>query len=35
MNELLSIRYCEELDGVLSCFDRIVITGSLQPFCYA
>ena len=35
MNELLSERYCEELDGVLSCFDRIVITGSLQPFYYA
>lgn len=35
MDELLSERYCEELDGVLSCYDRIVITGSLQPFCYA
>jgi hypothetical protein len=35
MNGLLSERYCDELDGVLSCFDRIVITGSLQPFCYA
>jgi hypothetical protein len=35
MTELLSERYCAELDGVLSCYDRIVITGSLQPFCYA
>ena len=35
MDELLSERYREELDGVLSCYDRIVITGSLQPFCYA
>jgi len=35
MNELLSERYYDELDGELSCFDRIVITGSLQPFCYA
>jgi hypothetical protein len=35
MNELLSERYRAELDGVLSCYDRIVITGSLQPFCYA
>jgi hypothetical protein len=35
MNELLSERYCDELDGVVSCFDRIVITGSLQPLCYA
>lgn len=35
MDELLSERYCDELDGVLSCYDRIVITGSLQPLCYA
>jgi len=35
MDELLSERYRAELDGVLSCYDRIVITGSLQPFCYA
>ena len=35
MDELLSERYCNELDGVLSCYDRIVITGSLYPFCYA
>jgi hypothetical protein len=35
MDDLLSERYCAELDGVLSCYDRIVITGSLQPFCYA
>jgi hypothetical protein len=33
--KLLSERYRNELDGVLSCYDRIVITGSLQPFCYA
>ena len=35
MEELLSERYCDDLDGLLSCYDRIVITGSLQPFCYA
>lgn len=35
MDELLSERYANDLDGVLSCYDRIVITGSLQPFCYA
>jgi len=35
MDELLSERYRAELDGVLSCYDRIVITGSLQPLCYA
>jgi hypothetical protein len=35
MDELLSEKYGNELDGVLSCYDRIVITGSLYPFCYA
>src|SRR3989304_4119662 len=35
MNELLTERYADQLDGVLSCYDRLVITGSLQPFCYA
>lgn len=35
MNELLSERYRHELEGVLSCYDRIVITGNLQQFCYA
>jgi hypothetical protein len=35
MNGLLSERYANELDGVLNCYDRIVITGSLPPFCYA
>lgn len=35
MDELLSERYAKDLEGVLSCFDRIVITGSLPPLCYA
>jgi len=35
MDELLSERYADQLDGVLSCYDRIVITGSLMPLCYA
>ena len=35
MDELLSERYREKLDGVVGCYDRIVITGSLQSFCYA
>lgn len=35
MNELFSERYADQLDGVLSCYDRILITGSLVPFCYA
>jgi hypothetical protein len=35
MDELLSERYCNDLDGVVSCYDRIVISGNLQSFCYA
>lgn len=31
----LSGKYADCLHGVLSCYDRIVLTGSLQPFCYA
>jgi len=31
----LSEKYADRLHGVLSCYDRIVLTGSLQPFCYA
>jgi hypothetical protein len=27
MDELLSERYCDGIDGVLNCYDRIVITG--------
>lgn len=35
MDKLLSDRYADQLDGILSCYDRIVITGSLMPLCYA
>jgi hypothetical protein len=28
-------KYAEQIAGVLSCYDRIVITGSVQPLCYA
>lgn len=35
MDELLSERYYQELDGVLSSYDRVVITGNIQSFCYA
>jgi hypothetical protein len=31
----LSERYAENLHGVLSCFDRILITGTLPGACYA
>jgi hypothetical protein len=33
--QLLSEKYQDQLDGVLNCYDRIVLTGSLHPFCYA
>lgn len=32
---LLTERYGEEIKGVLHCYDRVIITGSLQPLCYA
>ena len=33
--DLLTTRYSENLAGVLSCYDRIVITGTLPGACYA
>ena len=33
--KLLTEKYADVLDGVLSCYDRIVIQGNIQPFCYA
>jgi hypothetical protein len=35
MTEMLTDRYRERLAGVLSCYDRIVITGTLPGACYA
>lgn len=32
---LLTERYATEMAGVLHCYDRIVISGQLQPLCYA
>jgi len=32
---LLTEKYAEQLDGVLHCYDRIVLTGSLMPLCHA
>ena len=28
-------RYADKIDGVISCFDRIVIQGTLPQLCYA
>jgi hypothetical protein len=33
--DLLTTRYAENLAGVLSCYDRIVITGTLPGACFA
>ena len=35
VTKLLSEKYADALDGVLNCYDRIIVTGSLNPFCYA
>jgi hypothetical protein len=32
--ELLTERYADRLAGVLSCFDRIIATGTLPGACY-
>jgi DNA-binding MarR family transcriptional regulator len=33
-SQLLSEKYSDALDGVLNCYDRIVVTGNLSPLCY-
>ncbi len=33
--KLLSEKYSDRLDGVLHCYDRVVLTGSLMPLCFA
>ena len=35
MAQMLTERYRSRLHGVLSCYDRIVITGTLPGICYA
>jgi hypothetical protein len=35
LKRLLTERYRERLSGVLSCYDRIIITGTLPGACYA
>jgi len=31
----LTDKYRDQLDGVLHCFDRVIVLGSLHPLCYA
>ena len=33
--ELLTERHADEIAGVLSCYDRILIQGALPGLCYA
>src|SRR3972149_5327154 len=33
--ELLTEKYRDALEGLLHCYDRVVLTGSIQPWCYA
>jgi hypothetical protein len=35
LKHLLTERYRERLAGVLSCYDRIIVTGTLPGACYA
>ena len=35
MDRPLTERYSEKIVGVISCFDRIVITGTLPEICHA
>ena len=32
---LLTERHAERIAGVLSCFDRVIVQGTLPVFCYA
>ena len=33
--KLLSERYCQEISGTISCYDRVVIQGTIKNFSYA
>ena len=33
--KLLTETYAEAMDGMLACYDRLILTGSLYPLCYA
>jgi hypothetical protein len=35
MTQGLTERYADRIGGVLSCYDRLVITGTLPMVCYA
>ena len=33
--KLITETHAEHIRGTLSCYDRVVIQGTLPPFCYA
>ena len=33
--ELLTERYCQEISGIISCYDRVVLQGTIKSFSYA
>jgi hypothetical protein len=35
MSQSLTERYGDRIAGVLSCYDRVVITGTVPVICYA
>src|SRR5215472_12296053 len=35
MSQAVTERYADRIAGVLSCYDRVVITGTLPTVCYA
>ena len=35
MRQLLTERYRDRLSGVLSCYDRMIVTGTLPGVCHA
>jgi len=35
MTKLLSEKYSADLYGVLNCYDRVIISGNVHPWCYA
>lgn len=33
--ELLTNRFCDQIAGILSCYDRLIVRGTIPDFCYA
>ena len=33
--ELLTDRFADQIAGVLSCYDRLIVQGTIPDFCYA